>query len=85
MRLSVVSFFWTYVSMSDEMPWGITANLRVCNYAKVSEPLLFDRDLIESGGGGGEDIDYCLRLFKRSSKGKRKASKCVLEAVALHP
>ena len=81
--LSGVSFFWTYALTSDEMPWGITANLLVRNYAKESEPLLFDPDFIKTGGG--EDIDYCLRLFKRSSESKRKALKCVPGAVALHP
>ena len=81
--LSGVSFFWTYALTSDEMPWGITANLLVRNYAKASEPLLFDPEFIKTGGG--EDIDYCLRLFKTSSESKRKALKCVPGAVALHP
>ena len=69
--LSGASFFWTYASMSDDMPWGITANLLARNYSKVSELPLFYRDFIK--GGGEEDIDCCLRLFKRSSKSKRKA------------
>ena len=81
--LSGVSFFWTYALESDEMPWGITANLLVRNYAKESEPLLFDTEFIKTGGG--EDIDYCLRLFKRSSESKKKALKCVPGAVAEHP
>lgn len=81
--LSGVSFFWTFALTSDEMPWGVTANLMVRNYAKMYEkPLLFDSRYIKTGGG--EDIDYCLKLAKLTTKLKR-VLKCVPLAVAHHP
>ena len=81
--LSGVSFFWTFALTSDEMPWGVTANLLVRNYAKIFEkPLLFDSRYIKTGGG--EDIDYCLKLSKLTTK-SRKTLKCVPAAVAHHP
>lgn len=79
--LSGVAFFWTLASTSDTMPWGITANLLVRNFTKINKPLLFDCRFIKTGGG--EDIDYCLKLFERTTK--KKALKCVPAAKADHP
>jgi glycosyltransferase involved in cell wall biosynthesis len=75
--LSGVSFFWTYPSEALTTPWAVTANVGVRNYAKTNdEHHLFDTDFIKTGGG--EDIDYCLNLKKRTLK-------CVPNAVAHHP
>lgn len=75
--LSGVSFFWTYPSKASTVPWAVTANVAFKNYAKTdNEYLLFDVDFIKSGGG--EDIDYCLRL-------RKVALKCVPNAIAHHP
>lgn len=74
-RLSGVNFFWIAPSKMKEIPWGITANLVIRNY---HPKLLFDPKFIKTGGG--EDIDYCLRIPK-----SKWPLKCVPKAVVDHP
>lgn len=67
-----VSFFWRAASKMKLMPWGITANLFVRRAACPR----FDLRYIKTGGG--EDIDFYLKLF-------RQPLLSVPEAKVLHP
>ena len=56
-----VAFFWTaarHFAGQTEMPWGVTANLCVRRVPGIT----FDESGAFPKSGGGEDIDYCLRL-----------------------
>jgi hypothetical protein len=54
-HLSGVSFFWRAAREMPRVPWGVTANLLVRRTG-----LRFDPAYAKTGGG--EDIDFCLRL-----------------------
>lgn len=100
-HLSGVSFFWTRAAESGTTPWGITANLlfnRSGSCHNLQHPpigganerghnvdLRFDSAFIKTGGG--EDIDFCLRLGKNTLQGTDTlyAMKCVPEAKCRHP
>jgi glycosyltransferase involved in cell wall biosynthesis len=71
-HLSGVSFFWRAAKLMKTMPWGITANLMVRRSACEK----FDLAFIKTGGG--EDIDFCLRL-------KHQPLLSVPKAVIVHP
>lgn len=56
-----VSFFWTVAATfptATEIPWGVTANLCSRRAASVT----FDDTGNFPRTGGGEDIDFCLRM-----------------------
>jgi glycosyltransferase involved in cell wall biosynthesis len=54
-KLSGCTFFWDAATHMKEMPWGVTANLCVKRGAERFD-LRFPRT------GGGEDIDFCLKV-----------------------
>lgn len=58
-HFSGVSFFWRAAQKMQTMPWGITANLFV---RRLNCPR-FDVRYIKTGGG--EDIDFCLKLHRQ--------------------
>lgn len=56
-RLSDITFFYNLPDwMGSDVPWGVTANLLVRRVANLE----FDTDFAKTGGG--EDVDYCIRL-----------------------
>ena len=58
-RLSDITFFYNLPQcMGNNVPWGVTANLMV----RRVEGLYFDMDYSKTGGG--EDVDYCIRLVQ---------------------
>ena len=61
-HFSGVSFFWlASLSGMKYLPWGVTANLFVRR--PLSSVIRFDPRYFKTGGG--EDIDFCLRLEKQ--------------------
>lgn len=71
-HFSGVTFFWHAAQKMTHIPWGVTANL----FVRRSGSLRFDLRYIKTGGG--EDIDFCLRLGRQPL--------CpVPEAKVLHP
>lgn len=58
--LSGVTFFWGITElMTEEIPWGVTANLLI---RRSHDDVRFDPTFPKTGGG--EDIDFCLRKRK---------------------
>lgn len=58
-HFSGVSFFWRGAQKMELMPWGITANL----FVRRENSPRFDVRYIKTGGG--EDIDFCLKLARQ--------------------
>ena len=58
-HFSGVSFFWRAAQKMELMPWGITANL----FVRREKSPRFDVRYIKTGGG--EDIDFCLKLAQQ--------------------
>jgi GT2 family glycosyltransferase len=75
---SGVLTFFGFAAQNRNMPWGVTANL--CLRRKSLGTNRFSRQFPR--GGGGEDIDLCLRM-KQSSGGKEFLS--VPRAQVDHP
>jgi glycosyltransferase involved in cell wall biosynthesis len=92
-----VVFFWgaakTY-EFQTELPWGITAN--ICLRRAPLEKVAFGPDFPHTGGG--EDIDYCLRLREWHAESCKCEKSLIVErctctkglvaapdAVVLHP
>ena len=71
-HMAQTSFFWTICDHFKHVPWGVTANLLV----KRHNDLKFGLDFPKTGGG--EDIDFCLKLEKWPLVS-------VPEAVVTHP
>lgn len=71
-HFSHASFFWRAASIMDEMPWGVTANSLFRRIACSS----FNTAFLKTGGG--EDIDFCLKL-------RRQPLKTVPAARVQHP
>ncbi|RYH20350.1 glycosyltransferase [archaeon] len=67
-----IAYFWDAPAIMPELPWGITANLCV----RYVPGLEFNKAFIRTGGG--EDIDFCLRLPKQPLKS-------LPSAIAFHP
>jgi hypothetical protein len=67
---SGIAIFWDISAKTKrDLPWGITANLCV----KRSPDVLFHHEVFTKGGGG-EDVDFCLRLdqwYRERSKDAR--------------
>eukprot|EP00798_Chlamydomonas_sp_ICE-L_P013707 gene13703-19599_t len=64
-------------------PWGVTANL--CVEGRTNNSLWFSSAYPKSGGG--EDVDYCLRMKNRIGVGPDRET-CIVsvpEAVVHHP
>jgi hypothetical protein len=60
-HMAGVSYFWDIATKepgASELPWGVTANL--CIRRPPASAVSFGAGFPKSGGG--EDIDYCLRL-----------------------
>ena len=71
-HFSGVSFFWRAAQKMQTMPWGITANL----FVRRENSPRFDVRYIKTGGG--EDIDFCLKL-------RRQPLLAVPKAIITHP
>ncbi|CAE6419708.1 unnamed protein product [Rhizoctonia solani] len=57
-HLAGVTYFWDIANkISEDVPWGVTANLIVRR--NIRDDVTFD--LIFPKTGGGEDIDYCRK------------------------
>eukprot|EP01031_Cornospumella_fuschlensis_P024430 gene24430-29529_t len=68
-----IAYFWDAPYLMPEVPWGVTANLCV----RYVPGLKFNEEFIRTGGG--EDIDFCLRLPNK------QPLKSVPSAIAFHP
>jgi len=63
-HMAGVAFFWTAARAfagSTNLPWGVTANLCIRRPPPETR-LTFDPHGVFPRAGGGEDIDFCLRL-----------------------
>eukprot|EP00892_Ulva_mutabilis_P003593 jgi/Ulvmu1/1605/UM111_0034.1 len=60
-----ICFFYSVADRMQRPPWGVTANQ--CVRARSNNRVWFDRRFPR--GGGGEDVDFCLRLAKDTSQG----------------
>jgi nucleoside-diphosphate-sugar epimerase/GT2 family glycosyltransferase len=68
-HMSGVTYFWDIATkISDDVPWGVTANLIVRR--NVRDKVAFN--LIYPKTGGGEDIQFCLekRAFSIAHRGE---------------
>ena len=74
-RLSDITFFYDLPGwMGDNVPWGVTANLLV----RHVDGLTFDEDFAKTGGG--EDVDYCIRIAAAVGKPLGR----VVDATVIH-
>ena len=71
-----ISYFYDIAMKTKTPPWGVTANICVSKLA-TNHCIWFDNRFPKSGGG--EDVDFCLRLKKRG------ALVSVPTAKVLHP
>jgi len=76
-KLSLLTTFFGIAKMFKEVVWGVTANLLI-NRKKLND-IRFKP--VFPKGGGGEDIDFCIRLTRKENK----LLKTVPEAKATHP
>ena len=76
---SQMTFFFGVALKMKHPPWGVTANL--CVRGRADAPVWFGKGYPKSGGG--EDVDYCLRVKDMERNGAVIVS--VPEARALHP
>jgi glycosyltransferase involved in cell wall biosynthesis len=77
-HLAGVTYFWDIAEkLTDDLPWGVTANLIV---KRVKDDISFN--LVFPKTGGGEDIDYCIRkrdwFVERGLPGFKPAPKVVV-------
>jgi hypothetical protein len=80
LEASQMTFFYDVARRMPQPAWGVTANLCVRAPAK----LWFNEDYPRTGGG--EDVDFCLRLKDMLPASERPdALVAVPEAVAVHP
>lgn len=77
---SRMTFFYDVAARMDNPPWGVTAN--ICFRARTQNSIWFSDCYPKSGGG--EDVDYCLRL-KGGARHGRGAIVAVPGAVVHHP
>lgn len=85
-HLAGVAFFWGIARanpLHTELPWGVTANL--CVRRPPPGSLEFDEAFPKTGGG--EDIDFCLRLREhvRRTVADSEGFVAVPAAVITHP
>ena len=60
-RMSYITFFYNLPSwFGEQVPWGVTANILV----RRNDAVRFDVDYAKTGGG--EDVDYCIKLREAS-------------------
>jgi GT2 family glycosyltransferase/LPS sulfotransferase NodH len=71
-----IAFFYDIALKMDTPPWGVTANLCVSKRA-TNNCVWFDNRFPKTGGG--EDVDFCLRLKQRGALVSVPAAK------VLHP
>lgn len=76
---SQMTFFFGIANKMKHPPWGVTANL--CVRGRADDPQWFGKGYPKSGGG--EDVDYCLRV--RDKERRSSAIVSVPEARAEHP
>jgi len=76
-----IAFFYDIAMKTDRPPWGVTANLCVSKKA-TNNCLWFDKRFPKTGGG--EDVDFCLRLKQRGRLVSVPAAK-VLHPYLKHP
>lgn len=60
-----ICFFYGVAGRMKRPPWGVTANL--CVRARTNNRVWFDHRFPR--GGGGEDVDFCLRLAHDTRQG----------------
>ena len=73
--MSDITYFWDIALKMETAPGSdrdVPANNFVANVLVRNTPLQFDEDFIKTGGG--EDIDFCLRLPKWPLQSVPKAS-----------
>ncbi|KAI8466967.1 MAG: hypothetical protein J3K34DRAFT_524121 [Monoraphidium minutum] len=84
---SWVTFFFDIARRLPHPPWAVTAN--VCVPGRGNNAVWFSEQYPKTGGG--EDVDFCMRLKERTWEGpgcgttKEELISSVPEAVALHP
>lgn len=82
-NLSIVNYFYDIAARMEEPPWGVTANLLVRRDGET----FFDTDFVKTGGG--EDIDYCIKLRKnwqaRHCRGGDAVFKSAPQVIVTHP
>lgn len=71
-HMAQTTFFWNISENFKYVSWGVTANLFVKRYNNIE----FDLDFPKTGGG--EDIDFCLKL-------KNWPLVSVKDAIVVHP
>ena len=77
MKASRICYFYGIATVCENPPWGVSANM--CVKSRTNNNIWFSD--VYPKTGGGEDVDYCLRL-----KGKNKQGICaVREAIVTHP
>lgn len=79
---SQMTFFYNISQRSKHPPWGVSANL--CVQGRVQNTVWFSSAYPKSGGG--EDIDFCLRMKAMQPHHLRESTLVsVPEAVVHHP
>lgn len=58
LKASQMTFFYDVANRMVNPPWGVTAN--ICVRGRTSHGVWFSNDYPRTGGG--EDVDYCLRI-----------------------
>jgi glycosyltransferase involved in cell wall biosynthesis len=58
LKASQMTFFYDVANRMMNPPWGVTAN--ICVRGRTSHGVWFSNDYPRTGGG--EDVDYCLRI-----------------------
>jgi hypothetical protein len=82
-----IAYFWDIArNTTRDLPWGITANLCV----KRDPEIYFYGNEIFTRGGGGEDVDFCMRLDalyrdRNQSKQTTRSFAPAPKAVVHHP
>jgi hypothetical protein len=80
-----IASFWNIASKTTrDLPWGITANLCI----KRDPEIFFHGNEVFTRGGGGEDVDLCLRLdhlYRKRDPANARSFVPAPRAVVHHP
>jgi len=80
-HLAGVTYFWDIADkITNDVPWGVTANLLV---KRERDGIEYDLRFIKTGGG--EDIDYCIRRRNYSIEHNRQGFRAAPDVLATHP
>jgi len=83
-KFAGIAYFWDIASQTTrDLPWGITANLCV----KREPDIFFYGNEVFTRGGGGEDVDFCMRLdtLYRGRDEKSRSFAPAPSALVQHP